>query len=534
MNYNKSSFVRQALVLAIASLLVRFIGFLYRLPLTNLIGDQGNAIYSYGYYFYMLFLIMSSSGLPSAISKMVSERIALKQYKNAHQVFKVSLMIAACTGLLGSLALGFGAKHLANYLGSPDSYYAILVLSPTVFLVAIMAVFRGYFQGMNNAVPTAFSQVIEQIFNAILSVVLAYIFVKKSVPLGAAGGTAGTGIGAIIGLLFLVGIYLLVKPRLKKRINLDKSKTLEPKTTTAIKIFKMAFPIIVGTAIFSITNLIDMFMVNRCLTESGVFSTERIEELYGQLTGKYVVLTNLPISISTAIAAAIIPSISATLAIGDIKEVNKKINTAIKLTMIIAIPASIGIGVLGDQILLLLFPKYPAGGILLKVGAMSIIFLSLYQIITGILQGSGYVYVPVVAAAMGALIKIPANYFFISNPNLNVIGAIMGTTLCYILASSICLGFIIVKMKFPFDFLGVFIKPAIASMAMGLSCYVFYYTFYYVYPSNTISITFSIVIGITIYFIFMIILGGISKDEIELLPLGDKIYSKLNSTGFIK
>jgi len=533
MSNKKNSFIQHAFILAIAGLLVRLIGFLYRLPLTNLIGDQGNAIYSYGYYLYMLFLIMSSAGLPVAISKLVSERIALKQYKSAHQVFCVAMALAAFSGLIGSLILFFGAKSMAESLGSPESYHAILTLSPTVFLVAIMAVFRGYFQGMNNSVPTAISQIIEQIFNAVFSVYLAYIFLSQGIPFAAAGGTAGTGIGAFAGLLFLIAIYYILKPRISRLIRSDKTKNSEPELQTAIKILKIAFPIIAGTAIFSITNLIDMYMVNDRLLQSAAFSAVAIDELYGQLTGKYVVLTTLPVSISTAMAIAIIPTISATLAIGDIREVNNKISIAIKLTMMLAIPASFGIGVLADQILLLLFPYYPAGGDLLRAGAISIIFLSLYQIVTGILQGSGYVYVPVVAAFFGATLKIPINHFLIAMPNINIIGAIISTTVCYMVASSICLGFLTFKMKAPINIRSAFFKPLFSSIFMAFGCYVSYYCFWYIYPNNSLATLTAIIISIIVYICFMSNIGGITPAEIRMMPFGKKIYSKLDSAGLI-
>ena len=163
----KSSFVKQAAILAVAGILVRVLGFLYRVPLTNMIGDEGNGIYSAGYYIYTFFLVMSSAGLPVAISKMVSEKISVGRFSAAHKIFKVSLWVAFTIGLIFSLLMYFGAKQLCDIIGSPDSYYTILTLSPTVCIVSVMAVFRGYFQGMNTTVPTALSQVVEQIFNEI-------------------------------------------------------------------------------------------------------------------------------------------------------------------------------------------------------------------------------------------------------------------------------------------------------------------------------------------------------------------------------
>lgn len=524
----KNSFVKQAAILAIASLLVRFIGFLYRLPLTKLIGDEGNGIYSAGYYLYTFFLIMSSAGLPAAISKMVSERIAKNEYKNAHMVFRISIIIASVVGLIASLLIGIGARWFSNAISSPRSFYTIVTLSPTVFIVAVAAVFRGYFQGLKNTVPTAISQVVEQIFNAVFSVLLAYVLVKKSVELGAAGGTAGTGIGAFFGLVVMIWIYYLHRPNIKKDFHSDKTKIIENPKAISIELIKTAVPIIIGTAIFSITNLIDMKMVMTCLTANGAFTEHQADILYGQLTGKYVVLTTLPVSIATAVATAVVPNIASSFILKDMNAVENKINTALRITMILSIPAAVGIGVLGHQILLMLFPSYPDGGNLLVVGSISIIFLALAQIATGILQGIDKVKIPAIAAFFGALVKIPLNYVLISNPKINVLGAVISTIGCYSVASVIDLYFMARQMKAMPDFMGALIKPLIASFVMGIGCYVSYNLIYMLVSSNTLSLILAILIGIVIYFIFLILLKGLKRVDIKLMPMGNKLITLMD------
>lgn len=529
----KNSFVKQAAILAIAGLLVRFIGFLYRLPLTKLIGDEGNGIYSAGYYLYTFFLIMSSAGLPAAISKMVSERIAKGENKNAHLVFRISLLIAGTVGFFASLLIGFGARWFSNIIGSPRSFYTIVTLSPTVFIVAIAAVFRGYFQGLKNTVPTAISQVIEQIFNAAFSVFLAFVLVKKNVELGAAGGTAGTGIGAIFGLITIVWIYYICRAKIVSEFHNDSENEIEGPKNISIELIKTAVPIIIGTAIFSITNLIDMKMVMTCLTDNAAFAEYEADILYGQLTGKYVVLTTLPVSIATAIATAIVPNIASSFILKDTQAVDSKINTALRLTMILSIPAAVGIGVLGHQILLMLFPSYPGGGNLLVVGSVSIIFLALAQITTGILQGIDRVKIPAMAAFFGALVKIPLNYILISNPKINVLGAVISTIACYMTASIIDLIAMSRATKtFP-DVMGALIKPMIASLIMGIGCYTSYNLVYMVVKSNTFSLVISILIGICIYFFSLVFLRGIKQKDLKFMPMGDKIIFWIDKFNFI-
>ncbi len=530
----KSSFVKQAAILAAASILVRILGFLYRVPLTNMIGDEGNGIYSAGYYIYTFFLVMSSAGLPAAISKMVSEKVSLGQYAAAHRIFKVSLWVAGILGFACSLGMYFGAEALCALIKSPDSYYAILTLSPTIFIVAVMAVFRGYFQGMNTTVPTGVSQVVEQIFNAVFSVWLAYLLVGGGVVYGAAGGTAGTGIGALAGLLFIIFAYFLARPSLKRRVHRDKEfYRIEKAGEITRNLIKTAVPIITGTAIFSMTNLIDMQMVNSRLDATGVFSPEQINALYGQLTGKYVTITTLPVSISTAVATAVLPNIAASVVLKQNDAVKNKINIALRVTMIISIPAAVGIGVLGDQILKMLYPNYSDGGILLKVGAISIIFLALSQIVTGILQGLGKVYVPAGNALIGALIKIPLNYFLISIPEINVVGAVISTIACYAVASILNFIAMIRKTRVVPDFMGVIIKPIVSSAVMALSCYASYYILYMFIPSNTLSTVFAICISAVVYFIFMVLIKGLKREDLALIPMGGKVIRLLEGMGML-
>ena len=526
---SKAKFIKQAAILAVASLLVRLLGFLYRLPLTDMLGDEGNGIYSAGFYLYNFFLVMSSAGLPAAISKIVSEKIALEEYRNVKKTFKMSLILSSTVGLIFSIIMFVSARFFCNIIGSPNSYYTILTLSPTVFIVSIMSVFRGYFQGLGTTVPTAMSQVIEQIFNAVFSIYLAYLLVGISLPLGAAGGTAGTGIGALAGLIYILMIFLNKKRYINRKLSTKTHKyRIETNKEKAIKIIKTATPIIAGTAIFSMTNLIDMQMVNSRLASSNAFNESQITALYGQLTGKYVTLTTLPVSISTALATAVLPSIASSMAQKDIKTVRRKIDVSLRLTMIISIPAAIGMGVLADEILLLLFPSYSGGGSLLKWGALSIIFLALCQIITGILQGIGKMKTPAKNAFIGAIIKIPINYFLIAIPSINVIGAVISTTVCYIVASILNFRTLKKATKIRPDYNGILFKPTIASIVMGVACYFSYKGIYYISESNTISTLISIFFAMIVYIVSLALIGGFKREDLTLLPMGTKIINILD------
>lgn len=537
MNYKSKriSFVKQAAILAIASLLVRLLGFLYRLPLTDMLGDEGNGIYSAGFYLYNFFLVMSSAGLPAAISKIISEKYSLGEYKNLKTVFTVSLTMAIFVGAFFSILMFFSAEWFCNIIGSPKSYYTILTLAPTVLIVSIMSVFRGYFQGLGNSTPTAISQVIEQIFNAIFSIYLAYILLHLGIEFGAAGGTAGTGVGALAGLIYIVILFLKKKNSINsnlKSLELVEYR-LETKREIAIKIIKTAVPIITGTAIFSMTNLIDMQMVTSRLAYSGAFSESEITSLYGQLTGKYVTITTLPVSISTALATAVLPSIASSVIKNEFEILKSKISTTLRLTMIISIPAAIGIGVLSDEILALLFPNHTDGGVLLMWGSFSIIFLALCQIVTGILQGIGKMQVPAKNALIGSIIKIPINYFLIAIPFINVLGAIISTTVCYIVASILNLNALKKATNVIPDYKSIFFKPTIASIIMGIICYFSNKFLYILTNSNNFSTILSVIISIFVYLVTLSLLKGFKREDLNLIPMGHKIIKVLEKFNLI-
>lgn len=537
------SFVKQAAILAFASIMVRVLGFLYRIPMTNMIGDTGNAIYSAGYYIYTFLLILSSAGLPAAISKMVSERLAAGEYRNAHKVFQISLLVSGILGFLFMILMLVFAKKMAFFLSDDgSSYYCILTLSPTILIVAIMSAYRGYFQGMNTMLPTALSQIVEQIFNAFFSVYLAYVLLgygvdraagQKNIIMGAAGGTAGTGIGALAGLIVIMFSYALLKPVVYKRTKYDRNKeTAETGAEITKILLSTAAPIIAGTAVFSMTNLIDMVMVQKILINIG-HTLEEAKALYGQLSGKYVTLTTLPISISTAVATATIPSIAASMRLHQKKDVRRKMNMTLRISMIISVPAGVGLGVLGKQIIQMLFPKAPDGGILLIVGSISIIFLALCQTVTGVLQGIGRVKVPVVGAILGAIVKVILNALLIRIPSINVLGAVLSTTGCYAVASVFNLCMLSHIMRVRIDLLASLFKPLIGSVVMGGICFAAYKAVFAFLNSNTIATITAIFIAVIVYGLVMLLIGGIKEEDLKAMPMGGRLVRIFKRYGLI-
>ena len=527
-----SSFVVQAAILASAGIFSRVIGFMYKLPMQAMIGDKGMGIYNQGHIIYNFLLILSSAGLPAAISKMVSARLAFNQSGNAHKVFLVALKFAICAGLMGSLILFFGAGFFSYILQTPEVFLSIRALAPTVFVFAILSVFRGYFQGMNNTMPTAMSQIIEQIINAITSLLLVFMLFRINVSYAAAGGNAATGVGAIVGLVVLLTIYKKKRPSIQEDIHKNRAyETNESEGAIASELIRTSFPIIAGTAIFSAAALIDNYMVMNLMGRSGDLSHNEILALYGQLTAKFMAITTLPVTIASSMGTASIPGISAAAATRDMKSVSQRINMAIRLAMVICVPAAFGIGLFSDEILLLLFPTSPDGGLLLRVGFISVIFLALNQISTGVLQGIGQVKIPVFAALVGCVFKVIANFILLPIPSINILGAVISTIVCYAIAAPINIYFVYKLTGAKPDFGDMLGKPIAGAVLMSIVCFLTYNMIFFLISSNAVALLFAIFIGLCSYFVIMILIGGIKRNDLAVLPMGGVAVEFLSRFG---
>jgi len=522
----KSHFVKQAAILAAASLLVRLIGFFYRLPLTDLVGDVGNAFYLSAYYVYAFAITLTSGALPAAISKLVSERIALGKYGDAHELFKTALWFGAVIGGVVAFFMFFAADWLTGlrFFNFPEAAYAVRALAPTIFVVALLAVFRGYFQGMNTMMPTAVSQVIEQIFNAAFSLWLAHVFFRTArVEFAAAGAAAGTGIGAVAGLLVVFGFYMLVSKKLRVRAvgNLHTqflNEGAESRNAQIKTLLLTALPIIIGMGIYQIANFIDLGMAKDRIMSSGYFTDDQVDMMVGQFTGKFLLLTTLPVALSVALSQAVIPDISSSRARVDKAAVKTKINTAMRISMALSIPAVVGLSVLADPILALLFPEHPEGGWLLRYGAISILFLALVQVSTGALQGIGKVLLPAIAAFFGVLVKIPINWFLLAVPRINILGTVISTIVCYVVAAVINLYFLYKHTGVLPDYKGAFLKPAFAAIGMGMACFVTHYLVGLVAPDRLATVM-ALLVGVPVYLILMWMVGGFPRQDIDAAPI---------------
>lgn len=520
---------KQGAILAAASLIVRFIGILYRIPMANILGDEGLGYYNNAFNIYAYLLIISSYAMPGAISRIVSGQLALGKRKEAHRLFKSSVVLNIIISAFFTAILYFIAKPYSAFIRIPGAETAIKSLAPSLLIFAVMSSFRGYFQGMHTMIPTALSQVIEQIFNVVFSLLLSFLLMTWGPEYGAAGGTMGTGIGALSGLLFLLFIYFAYRSRLPKSI-VGTDHLLPPEMTKYWKIILMtSIPMVIGTATFNISTIIDDIMFSRGLFFHN-YSYKEISELNGILGGKYTLIITMPIAIAAAIATAGVPSISASVAVNDREGLIAKIRTVLKGCLLIAIPASVGIFVMANPVLRLMFDMGQTEKVttdILRIGSVTVLLFSISTISIGILQGLGYMKIPVKSAFKSIVIKSAFNFIVFYAFNLNLYGAAYANIVFSAVSAYFNLSAVIDKTKIRLDYKELFFKPLGASVLMGGVAFLSYLIADIFLPAskagNAVATLFAVMISIIAYFILIIKLKILSLAELQEMPFGKKI-----------
>jgi len=520
----KNSFMKNVVILMFSQVIIKIVGLIYKLYLTNKegFGDKGNAIYSAGFQIYALLLTLCSIGVPNAISSLVSAKVAVGDNKGAHRIFKIAFTIFGFIGFICSSILFFGAKNIAyNYLEIPESEMVLIALSPSIFIVSITSVLRGYFNGRENISITANSQSYEQLLKTILTIiiveVISYLSIKNTV-LMAAGATIATTVSNVFSLFYLFQYYVKHKKEVWREVI---SSTVHKKESIG-KIIKniliICVPISLG-ALLSVTNkTIDAFTVIKIAKQFLGEETATIQ--YGILSGKVETLITLPFSFNIAFATTLVPTIAASIANNDIKTAQKRIKFSILLSVLIGLPCSLVMSLFAEPILKLLFPNAYDGTIMLQLSSWSIIFVVLIQTINGALQGLGKVNIPVVALGIGVAIKFLLNIILIRAETIGVNGAIISSLVSHIITFIICFIYLIKCIDIRFNIGKIVVKPIIATFIMG-------FVSYYIYNKLKINLIISLLIGIIIYVISILSLKILSKDELFMIPYGQKVY-KLN------
>lgn len=534
--------VKGAMILSLSVMLTKIIGILYRIPVTNALGDIGNGIYSVAYQVYIIIITFTSIGLPSAISKLVSERRAVGDHREAHRVYKVAM--AYSIGLAGvlSIVLWVGADRAAMIFQEPRAASAIKALVPAVIIVTIMAVMKGYFQGMQSMTPTAIAQVIEQLVHAGASIVLAYGLLKFGLEAAVVGSTLGVAIGAFVGVGFLVGVYYLLRSKIYRRIERSQIVFNESRGMILKQILVTSVPIMLSASVFSIMTTIDYSMMGQLLPETiekiraaGNIATLPVSpdvlgdtgQITTSLTGifsfKYMTILNLPVSLILTLGMAATPAIAASMATNDYKDVKRKINMILKIGMLFAAPAAIGLAMFGQEIISFLLPNEPYGGELLVQGGLAILFITIAQLSAGILQGMGKQHIPTIHAVIACCVKVGLNILLMSMPAMHIYGVIHSTTVCYMIYAFLNMSYLLRTIHMRLNYMSLFIKPIAVASIMGISAKGLYTLLYSLYPVLSLWLIVSIFFAVVVYGVLGILTRTISKKDLENIPGGRKL-----------
>ena len=539
---SKTNFLAQGTILVIASFVAKAIGMIYRIPLTHILGDDGNGYYSTANEIYTIILMISSFSLPLAVSRLVAEREYAGEVKNSYKVLICSLRFAAVTGgILSILTFLLGGVITKYVMGVELASYALRVLAPAIFLFALTGVLRGFFQGHGTMVPTAVSQIIEQIINAIVSVAGAYVMLQYGLKLGekkgdaelgtalaAAGGTFGTVASVGVALLFMIVIYLGYRNGFKRRMKKDKTRRRESDRAIYRAITYTILPIVLSTLVYNISTIIDQGVFNHILAGMG-FTQKQYATVWGIYSGKFRVVMNVPLSIASCLAPSVVPALTEAMANNDLREAGLRTRDTIRYTMVFTIPCAVGMAALARPIMMMLYGNNDslalAAGIM-QSGALLTVLLALSTLTTGILQGLGEMQAPLVHAATAVAIHLGFLVLFVVKFKWNIYGVvyaniIFGLIICLLNARSIRK-----KLHYRQEIKKTFLVPVIAAGVMGIAAYLVHRVFN-LFAGNTISTILAVCVGAVVYGICLVKLGGILEREIRRLPKGDLLADLL-------
>jgi stage V sporulation protein B len=573
----KHSFLHGALILTAAAVIVKIVGALFKIPLNIIIGGDGMGFFSTAYELYMPVYVLSNAGLPVAIARVVAECSASGRYLDARKTLWLANIIFLITGFTGFCIMFFGAGVLVDFIGNPGAYLAVRAMAPTVFFVCLTSAYRGYYEGLQNMYPTALSQVVEVVTKLVLGFGLAMFIYNAGMngfnlngtvfgkayadfdsaqiavaQYAAAGAILGVSAGALFSALAVFLRHKIIGDKITPE-ELNAPQTVMRKRTLIKKIVTIAIPVALGSIVGQLTGIIDLFSVlNRLghaadLDFSAVIGAyknadlagKNIEDLpnflFGCYKGMAVTLYNLIPTFTVAIGISALPPITVAWTSKNMTALKRNVESVLRVTMLLAIPAGIGLSVLSGRILMLLFGSRPTEAAvaapLLTVLGIAVVFSSACSPINSMLQAIGHAKLPVKIMVVCAAIKLLINYELVGIPGINIMGAAIGTLVCYVLIMVISLIFLLKITRINPDLKSVFLMPLISGLICAAVAYCCANLFDLFMPAR-FSVVPAIIAGIIAYFAALVLLRVISEEDLRMLPNGEKLvafYKKLPS-----
>lgn len=504
----KRSLIKGTLILGVGGIIAKFLGFFFRIPLIYMIGEEGIGLYQLTYPLYS-FLLAIAAGVPTALSKMISERNALNKRKEAYEIFKIALLLLGIFGGISSFIIIFFAKSIiSTFRWNKEVYYSLMGISLAPLFTCLLSAYKGYFQGFQDMGATAVSQVLEQLTRIFVGVGLAYLLLPYGIAKSAGAASLGAAVGSVVGLVWMITLYR------KRSHAYIENKMTKPRGVLLVEILKFAVPISLGQAIGSIMALIDSVLVPGLLKSSG-YSEQLATSLYGLLTGKAFVLINVPLTLSIALAQSTVPAVSESFALNNTVKLRRDIKISYKMAMILALPCAGGLFTLAKPILSLIFQGSGDGFELMQILSIAVIFIIIAQTSTSILNGVGKIISPVIAMLFGSVVKIAVSFFFIPYPGLNIKAAAYGTLFAYAVVALIDVILVVKSTRVYINIQEVLISPAVCAVVMIFTIMYAYTYLYHLTGKNGAATLVTILIAGTVYILMLLITKTLSIREIR-------------------
>lgn len=520
----RTNLIRGAAILSLAGIVCKVLGVLIRSWASAVIGVDGMEYYEIVFPFYSWLLILSSSGIPTAISRMVAERVSLGDHAGARSVFRRALLILTLLGLASTAVLFFGADFFAvQFLGKGQELsLSFKALAPALFFVSVLCAYRGYLQGLQLMTGTSVSQIAEQVFKCAIGLLLASRWISRGPAWGAAGLLVGVSVSELAALIIML-LFTLKNRRVLMPLGAPKEAVYNKRILSTL--FKIAIPITIGASVLPLTSMLDVKMIYYFLEK--YLSAEDARYCYVALSTYVRSLINLPASLTTALAISIVPSLSAARAKQDLKSVNELSRLNVKLAMVVGLPCAAGLFVLGGPIIQMLFPSIEQRSLeiavpLMRIASISVIFISLTQAVTGALQGVGKQRLPVYFLAIGAALKVLCNVLLLSIPSINIKGASISNIVCYGVAGILDTIALVRAVKLKLHPVGTFLKPLIASVLMGAVVYFVYKLLYAWHPGTMVTLL-AVLVGVIVYAALLFALRIFDAEELIYVPGGTRL-----------
>ena len=518
--------MKGATILVIAGIVSKIFGAIFRIPLTNMIGAEGQAYYSAAYALYQLLFVIATAGFPVAISRMVSSRAAENDFINAHKSYKLAMKISWALGITSFIVMYFGAGVIAELYKNPGSEASMRAISVALLFTPLVASMRGYYQGRQNMKPTGITEVIEQMMRVAVGLALAFMFYKTSLVNAAAGATFGASAGIIAAFIAMMVIYARDKST-RERLFEESIIREETDKTRLKELVAFLIPITIGSAVMPIMFNIDAGIIPRRLLESG-WDRVMTDKLYGLMGGFCDPIINLPNIFIDAICISLMPAVTTAYTLKNKTDLDDHIKTGLKTMMIITYPCAIGLIVLAKPILTMLFYKQYDDAIMaipaFRILSLSIITLAVMRTFSTSLQGIGKMMLPVWNLLIGAVVKAVVSYILLGIPAININGAAFGSVIAYVTAGLLNYRALKKYTDVSLDMKSIFIRPLAAALIMGASAVAVYKLIMVITSSNSISALVSIMIAAFVYFVTAFMTGAVTKEEVELIPKGELLY----------